>query len=86
MRLRTTTVEDGTQKEVASMLRDLAARQFDHEYLRASGADAPETPVVRSNRAGTMLWTTGKKFHYTADWISDDDGSRRKRHRLATNK
>ena len=81
IRLRTATVEDATQEEVASLLRDLAARQFEHEYLRASEADTPESPEVRSNRAGTMLWTTGIDFHYTADWFSDGDSNKQKRHR-----
>ena len=81
IRLRSITVEDATQDEVASLLRSLAARQLDHEYLRASEADAPESPEVRSNRAGTMLWTTGTDFHYTADWFSDGDSNKGKRHR-----
>ena len=80
-RLRTTTVDDATQDEIASLLRNLAARQFDHEYLRASEADTPQSPEVHSNRAGTMVWTTGKDFHYTADWFSDGDSGKRKRHR-----
>ena len=80
-RVRVTTVDDATQDEVASRLRNLASKHFDLEYLRASEADTPESPEVRSNRSGTMLWTTGTDFHYTADWFSDGDSNRRKRHR-----
>jgi len=81
IRLRTTTIEDATQEEIESQLRSLATRQLDHEYLRASEADTPESPDVRSNRSGTLLWTTGSDVHYTAEWFSDDDGHRRKRQR-----
>jgi len=62
-------------------LRNLASKHFDLEYLRASEADTSESPEVRSNRGGTMLWTTGTDFYYTADWFSDVDSNRRKRHR-----
>lgn len=80
-RVRSSTIEDATQDEVASLLERLAAKQFDHEYLRASEADTPENPEVRSNRSGTMIWTTGTDFHYTAEWFSDGDSNKRKRHR-----
>ena len=79
-RVRMTTVEDISQDEVAARLRNLASN-FDLEYLRASEADTPESPDVRSNRSGTLLWTTGSDVHYTAEWFSDDDGHRRKRQR-----
>ena len=67
VRIRTTTLEAATQDEAASYLRVLAANQLDLEYLRASEADTPENPEIRSNRDGTRLWTTGKDFHYTAE-------------------
>jgi hypothetical protein len=81
IRVRVTTVEDVSQDEVAARLRSLASKHYDLEYLRASEADTPERPEVHSNRAGTMLWTTGTDFHYTADWFSDDGSNKRKRHR-----
>ena len=69
---RTTTLDAATREEAASYLWVLAAKQFDMEYLRASEADSPENPKIRSNRDGTRIWTTGKDFHYTAEWNSDD--------------
>ena len=80
-RVRSTTIEDATQDEIASQLERLAAKQFDHEYLRAPETDTPRSPEIRSNRTGTMLWTTGSDFHYTAEWLSDGDSNKRKRHR-----
>jgi len=80
-RLRDTTVEDATQDDVESLLRRLAANHFDLEYLRASEADTPDSPEIRSNRTGTMLWTTGRDFHYTAEWFSGVDSRKRKRDR-----
>jgi hypothetical protein len=79
--LRVTTVEDAIQGEVASLLRKLAANQLELEYLRASeeDIDGPESPEIRSNRAGTTLWTTGQHFHYTAEWFLS--GANRKRRR-----
>ena len=81
--LRVTTVEDATRDDVVSLLRKLAANQLDLEYLQASGedADAPESPEIRSNSAGTMLWTTGQDFHYTAEWFVGDASNKRKRSR-----
>ena len=70
MRLRTTVIEDLTQDEVASHLRRLATKQSDLEYL-PSESDTPENVEIRSNRNGTMLWTTGRDFHYTAEWFLD---------------
>jgi hypothetical protein len=69
-RVRTTTIDDSTQDEVASHLRRLATKQSDLEYL-PSETDAPETVEIRSNRNGTMFWTTGRDFHYTAEWFLD---------------
>ena len=69
-RVRTITIDDSTQDEVASHLRRLASKQSDLEYL-PSKADAPENVEIRSNRNGTMLWTTGRDFHYTAEWFLD---------------
>ena len=77
-RLRVTTVENATPDDVKSILRRLAAKQLDLEYLRASQADTPE---VRSNRNGTMLWTAGKDFHYTAEWFGGSGSNKRKRDR-----
>ena len=68
--IRVSTVQEMTAEEIGSFLRKLAARQLDLEYLRASTADKPETPEIRSNRSGTMFWTIGKDFHYTAEWFS----------------
>lgn len=65
--LRDTTVENATQDDAESLLRRLATNHFDLEYLRASEADTPDSPEIHSNRTGTMLWTTGRDFHYTAD-------------------
>lgn len=70
MRLRTTAIDDLTQDEVASHLRRLATKQSDLEYL-PSESDTPENVEIRSNRNGTMLWTTGRDFHYTAEWVLD---------------
>ena len=80
-RIRVTTVENATQDEVESILKRLAAKQLDLEYLRASQADTPDNPEVRSNRNGTMLWTAGKDFHYTAEWFGDGGSNKRKRDR-----
>jgi hypothetical protein len=80
-RVRVTTVEDVSQDEVAARLRNLASKHLDLEYLRASEVDKPESPEIRSNRAGTKLWTTGRDFHYTAERVSDGDSNKRKRHR-----
>jgi hypothetical protein len=80
-RLRSSIVEDATQDGVASLLRSLAAKQLDHKYLRASETDPPECPEIRSNRNGTRVWTTGRDFHYTAEWFSGDDNHKRKRDR-----
>ena len=77
--LRVSTVDDATQDEVASLLRKLAANQLDLEYLPASQADTPESPEIRSSRSGTMLWTTGRDFHYTAEWFLGGGGDKRKR-------
>jgi hypothetical protein len=79
--LRVTTVEDATQDEVASLLRKPDANQLELEYLRASeeDSDGPENPEIRSNSSGTMLWTTGQHFHYTAEWFLS--GANRKRGR-----
>jgi hypothetical protein len=71
-RIRTTTLEDATQDEAASYMRVLAANHLDLEYLSASEAETPDNPEIRSNRDGTRLWTTGKDFHYTAEWFLDD--------------
>jgi hypothetical protein len=71
--VRVTTVEEATTDEIESLLQKLAAKQLDLEYLRASTADKPETPEIRSNRNGTMFWTIGKDFHYTAEWSSKTD-------------
>ena len=79
IRIRTTTLEAATQDEAASYLRVLAANQLDLEYLRSSEADAPKNPEIRSNRDGTMFWTTGRDFHYTAEWVLDDGSHRRTR-------
>ena len=79
-RIRVRTIEDATQDEVAALLRKLAANQFELEYLGASDtSDRPKRPEVRANRNGTMFWTTGNDFHYTADWKLSDDDSKRKR-------
>jgi hypothetical protein len=79
--LRVRMIEEATQDEIASLLQKLAANQLELEYLRASGddPDRPQTPDIRSNRSGTMLWTTGKDFHYTAEWFGGDNSDRRKR-------
>ena len=77
-RVRSTTIEDATLHEIASLLERLAAKQFDHEYLRASETDTPRSPEIRSNRDGTRIWTTGKDFHYTAEWNYGDDKKRDK--------
>lgn len=69
-RLRVTTVEDATQDEVASFLQRLAAKQLELDYLRASEADTPESPEIRTNRHGAKLWTIGKDFHYTVEWFA----------------
>lgn len=61
-RVRTTTIEDLTQDEVASQLRTL--KSVGLTYL-PSEADSPEDVEVRSNRDGTMLWTSGKKSSIT---------------------
>jgi hypothetical protein len=79
VRIRTTTLEAATQHEAGSYLRVLAANQLDLEYLSASEADTPENPEIRSNRDGTKLWTTGKDFHYTAEWFLDDGSHKRTR-------
>jgi hypothetical protein len=71
MRLRTTAIDDFTQDEVASHLRRLATKQSDLEYL-PSESDTPENVEIRSNRNGTMLWTTGRDFHYTGEWVLDE--------------
>jgi hypothetical protein len=68
--VRVTTVEEATTDEIKSLLQKLAAKQLDLEYLRASTADKPETPEVRSDRSARMFWTIGKDFHYTAEWSS----------------
>jgi hypothetical protein len=80
-RLRVTTVENATQEDVETILQRLAAKQMDLEYLRASEADTPQNPEVHSNRNGTMLWTIGKDFRYTADWFADGDSNKRKHRR-----
>jgi hypothetical protein len=80
-RVRSSTIEDAVQDDVASLLERLAAKQFDHEYLRASESDTPKSPEIRSNRSGTMLWTTGTDFHYTAEWFSGGNRHKRKRDR-----
>jgi hypothetical protein len=77
VRIRTTTLEAATQDEAASYLRILAANQLDLGHLRASEADTPENPEIRSNREGTKLRTTGKDFHYTAEWFLDDASLKR---------
>ena len=77
--LRVTTVEDATRDDVVSLLRKLAANQWDLEYLRASEADTPQSVEIRANRSGTMLWTTGKDFHYIAEWFPGGGSNKRKR-------
>jgi hypothetical protein len=72
-RLRTATVDDASSDEVAARLRGLASKQLELEYLRASAGDTLEDPEIRSNRTGTKLWTTGREFHYTAEWFSGGD-------------
>lgn len=79
VRIRATTLEAATQDEAASYLRVLAANKLDLEYRQPSEADTPENPEIRSNRDGTKLWTTGKDFHYTADWNVGGDDRKRKR-------
>jgi len=71
VRIRTTT-RGGVQDEAASYMRVLSANQLDLEYLRASEADTPKNPEIRSNRDGTRLWTTRKDFHNTAEWFAGD--------------
>ena len=68
--IRVSTVQEATAEEIESLLQKLAAKQLDLEYLQASTADSSETPEIRSNRSGTMFWTIGKEFHYTAEWFS----------------
>lgn len=77
-RFQVTTIENATQDEVEVVLRSLAANQFDPEYLHASEGVMPPIPEIRSNREGTMLWTTGKDLHYTAEWISEDANLKRR--------
>jgi hypothetical protein len=79
VRIRTTTLENATPDEAASYLRVLAAKQLDLDYLLASEVDSPKTPELRSNRDGTMLWTTGKDFHYTAEWFVGDASHKQNR-------
>jgi hypothetical protein len=68
--IRVSTVQEATAVEIESLLQKLAAKQLNLEYLGASTADNSETPQIRSNRSGTMFWTIGKDFHYTAEWFS----------------
>ena len=78
--LRVIIVEDATQDEVISLLRKLAANQLELEYLQApeEDSDEPSSPHIRTNRTGTMLWTTGQDFHYTAAWFLGGAGNKRK--------
>ena len=69
-RVRTTAIDDLTQDEVESHLRRLVTKQSNLEYL-PSESDTPENVEIRSNRSGTMHWTTGRDFHYTAEWFLD---------------
>jgi hypothetical protein len=65
------------------LLRKVAANQLELEYLRApeEDSDEPSSPDIRTNRSGTMLWTTGQDFHYTAEWFLRGASNKRKRSR-----
>jgi hypothetical protein len=72
--IREQTIARATREEVATMLEQLASKRFElDDSQRASEVDSPNLRIedtgVRSNRAGTILWTTGKDFHYTAEWL-----------------
>ena len=73
--LRVTKVEEATRDEIELLLQKLVANQLDLEYLHASEGDTdrPQNPEIRSNRSGTLLWTTGRDFHYTAEWFVRSD-------------
>lgn len=70
-RVRTTTIEESSETEITALLERLAIQQLDLDASesseQASGAEQ-ETFKVRTNRTGSMFWTTGKGFHYTAEW------------------
>jgi len=70
-RVREMTIEAGSETEITGMLEQLAIRQMDLDASDSSQHAAnldQDVLKVRTNRSGTMLWTTGRAFHYTAEW------------------
>jgi hypothetical protein len=70
-RMQETIIGEATQSEVTSLLEKLAAKQMTDEMQHPAVGDTSikEPPEIRSNRKGTLIWTTGKDFHYTAEWV-----------------
>jgi hypothetical protein len=76
-RFQVTIIENANQVEVEGVLRSLAVNQFQPERPVLPEGQMPPLPQVRSNRDGTMLWTTGE-IHYTAEWFAKDDSLKRR--------
>ena len=69
-RVREMTIEEGIESEIAAKLEQLAIQHVDLDTSEAAehATSFDEDAVkVRSNRSGSMLWTTGREFHYTAE-------------------
>jgi hypothetical protein len=66
--VREQTVATASAAEITAMLQQLGSRHME----RASTADPLNSDYskVRSNFSETMLWTTGKDYHYTAEKVS----------------
>ena len=74
-RVRTITIDDSTQDEVASHLRRLATKQSDLEYL-PSESDAPENVEIRGKKYDIEVAEDGtliEKSLADADDEADDD-------------
>jgi hypothetical protein len=68
VRIREQTVETGSEEEITAMLQRLGSQHI--ELASSAEPFKPEHTEIRSNRNGTMFWTTGTYHHYTAEKVS----------------
>ena len=64
-------IEEASEAEITAKLEQLAIHHVDldaRETVEHAASLDKEAITVRTNRSGSMLWTTGTAFHYTAEW------------------
>ena len=63
-------IEEAGEAEITAKLEQLAIHHVDldaSETVEHAASLEKEAIRVRTNRSGSMLWTTGTAFHYTAE-------------------